>query len=141
MHPIVVARGVVVPVDAIEVSAARSSGPGGQNVNKVSSKVEMRVDLDRIATLTTAQLERLRRLCAGRLDAAGRLLVTSQLTRSQPQNLEDAAGKVRALVATALVAPKRRIPTRPTRAARARRVEAKQRAAKKKRNRRSTTED
>jgi ribosome-associated protein len=107
--------GVVIPGDAMSMQAVRSSGPGGQNVNKVSSKVELRTDLALVVGLGAAAAARLRALAAGRLDAEGRLLVVSQRSRDQRANLEDAREKVRALVLQALAEPKRRRKTRPTR--------------------------
>jgi ribosome-associated protein len=125
----------VIPDSAIEWKAVRASGPGGQNVNKVASKVEMRVDLSRIEGLTDAARERLRSLAAPRLDSTGRLLLTSQLTRDQGRNLEDAKSKVQALVERAEIPPKARRATKPSRAAKARRVDAKKLDARRKVNR------
>jgi ribosome-associated protein len=136
MEPIVVTDNVHVPASAIAFSAARSSGPGGQNVNKVSSKVELRVDLDAVVGLTPEQRRRLFGAARAKLDDDGLLFVTSQVTRSQLQNLEDAREKIRSLVALALVAPKRRIATKPTRASKARRLDAKRKNSDKKRARR-----
>jgi ribosome-associated protein len=124
-EPIFVAAGVVVPAGAVSMHAVRASGPGGQNVNKVASKVELRVDLSQITGMDPRARERLRALAAGNLDSEGCLLVTSQRTRDQKQNLEDARGKVRALVASALVVPRKRRPTRPTKGSVERRIQEK----------------
>lgn len=132
---------VLLPDSAVEWKAVRASGPGGQNVNKVSSKVELRVDPGLIPGLNHGARTRLRALISSRLDAGGRILVTSQLTRDQGRNLEDAREKVRALVAQALIVPKTRRPTQPSRAARARRVDAKKLDAKRKINRGRTSHD
>ena len=140
-EPIRVAAGVAVPAAALSVRAVRSSGPGGQNVNKVASKIELRVDLLRIEGLDDAARARLDISTAARRDAEGRLLVTSQRTRDQGRNLEDAREKVRRLVAAALVEPRRRRRTRPSAASRERRLEEKRRAGARKRLRGRAGED
>ena len=134
-EPIEVANGVVVPAEAITFRALRSSGPGGQNVNKVASKVELRVDLDRITGLDAAARERLLVIAEPRRGADGLLVVTSQRTRDQHRNLEDAREKVRGLVALALVEPVERVPTRRTPAGHERRLGGKRRRAERKRTR------
>jgi ribosome-associated protein len=134
-EPIVVASGVVVPAAALSLHTSRSSGPGGQNVNKVASKVELRVDLDRVEGLAEEARARLRSLAEGRRDSEGRLLVVSQRTRDQHRNLEDAREKVRALVQRALIRPRSRRPTRVTAAAKARRLAEKKRRGAHKRGR------
>jgi ribosome-associated protein len=139
--PIRVSVGVVIPEAALSMRAVRSSGPGGQNVNKVASKVELRVDLERIEGLAPDARQRLRALAAARLDAVGLLLVVSQRTRDQPKNLADARDKVRALVARALVAPRPRRPTRPTHAAKQARLREKKSRAARKAARRAPPED
>jgi ribosome-associated protein len=127
MDAIVVTDTVRVPSAALTMRAVRASGPGGQNVNKVASKVDLRVDLDAIEGLADPARERLRALARHRLDADGRLWITSQATRDQTRNLEDARTKVRALIAAALREPKRRRASRPSAAARERRIETKKR--------------
>ena len=129
------------PAAAITWRAVRSSGPGGQNVNKVASKVELRVDLDAIEGLQDDARARLAALAAPRRDSSGRLLVTSQRTRDQARNLEDARDKVRHLVARALVAPKRRRRTRPSSGAIETRLREKRLQAARKRERRSRSHD
>ena len=134
--PIVVRGAVVVPAEALAMKCVRSSGPGGQNVNKVSSKVQLRVDLEAIVGLDDSARARLRVLVENKLDAEGRLLVMSQTSRDQPKNLEDAREKVRVLVASALIVPKRRKKTRPGRGAIERRIADKKHRSTTKQNRR-----
>jgi ribosome-associated protein len=132
---IVVDEAVRVPAHALTMRAVRASGPGGQNVNKVATKVELRVDVDAIEGLSEPARARLAALARHRLDAEGRLLVTSQATRNQARNVEDARAKVRALVAAALREPRPRRASRPPAAARERRLETKKRRAALKRAR------
>ena len=132
-EPILVAPGVVVPDAALSWKAVRASGPGGQNVNKVASKVELRVNPKLIRGLDSGARSRFEALIARRLDAQGQWLVTSQRTRDQFRNLLDAREKVRALVERSLTPPLPRRRTRPTVSAQRRRVAEKQRRAEVKR--------
>jgi ribosome-associated protein len=136
-EPIRIAKGILVPEAALEWRAVRSSGPGGQNVNKVASKVELHVDLGAVTGLTAPARARLRALAAGRLDADGRLLVASQRTRDQLRNLEDAREKVKKLVERALKAPRPRRLTQPSPAAVERRLKQKRERSAVKRARQS----
>ena len=125
LEPIQISDTVRVPGTAMQMKAVRAGGPGGQNVNKVSSKVELRVDLEQIEGLDPGSLERLRHLVSNQTDADGRWLLTSSLTRDQAGTLEDARGKVAKAVKAAMVAPIPRRPTRPTHGSKLRRVAAK----------------
>lgn len=136
LDPICVSDNIRVPDSAMSWKAVRSGGPGGQNVNKVASKVEMRIMLENIEGLAPDALERLRHLVRNRLDAEGRWLIVSDLTRDQAKNLEDAREKAAAVIRQALVRPKFRHATKPTRGSQERRLEAKKRASATKRARR-----
>lgn len=124
--------GLIVPERELTVRAVRSSGPGGQNVNRVSTKVELCFDLPGSTALDAPVKARLRRLAENRLDAEGHVLITSQATRSQAQNLADARAKLAALIRAALVVPKRRRATKPTRASKERRLDQKRKQSAKK---------
>ncbi len=130
LEAIVVRPDVVVPSEALSFRAVRASGPGGQNVNKVASKIELRVELARIVGLAPDARERLRRACENALDAEGRLVVVSQVTRDQRRNLDDAREKVRVLVARALPRPRLRRSTKPTRGSVERRLSEKKHRAR-----------
>src|SRR5215467_12835179 len=129
VEAIVVTEEVRIPSGALSVRAVRASGPGGQNVNKVATKIDLRVDLGAIEGLSADARQRLAVLARHRLDADGRLVVTSQATRDQSRNAEDARDKVRRIVRAALVAPRPRRPSRPTATAIERRLAGKKRRA------------
>ncbi len=123
------------PEDALSVKFVRASGPGGQHVNKVATAVELRLDLTR-ANLPQGLRNRLERAAGRRLNAAGEVVIFAQNHRSQVRNRDDAFARLRNLVAHASHAPARRIPTKPSRAARERRRESKRRRSIVKRGRR-----
>ncbi len=134
MQPLPVDDGVVIPAHELSWTAVRASGPGGQNVNKVATKIELRFDLPKSSLPETVK-QRLRQAQARRLDADGALVVVNQSTRSQTTNLERAREELSAAVRKALHPPKRRRPTRPTAGSKRRRLEAKRQQAEKKRER------
>ncbi|MFZ1614719.1 MAG: alternative ribosome rescue aminoacyl-tRNA hydrolase ArfB [Holophaga sp.] len=134
-EPIPIAAGVQVPAEAISVKAVRSGGPGGQNVNKVSSKIELRIQLEAIQGLTPEALVRLRHAVRNRLDGEGRWMIISEKTRDQAKNLEDARAKAVQVIAAAMVPPTPRHATRPTRGSKLRRLDDKRQAGEKKRQR------
>ena len=139
--PIVVSPLCTLPASELRWTAVRASGPGGQNVNKVASKVELRFDATASVAIDEATKVRLAALAGSRLDREGVLLVVCQDTRDQSRNLEIAREKLADLVRRALVAPKRRRPTRPSRGAKLRRLDEKKRSGEKKRARSTPRDD
>ena len=125
--------GLEIPDSDLEVAFIRSSGPGGQNVNKVASAVQLRFALSRNVTLHEDVKTRLRALAGQRVTDAGELLIVARAHRSQEQNRRDAEERLCDLVRRALIPPKKRHATRPTRASKERRLDTKARSQKSKR--------
>lgn len=139
--PLVIDARITLPAKDLAWTAARASGPGGQNVNKISSKVHLAFDLENCTVLAEPVKARLRVLARNALDSEGRVLVVSQKTRDQAKNLADAREKLRELVAHALVVPKKRRPTKPTKGSTVRRITAKKQVSEKKAGRRAVRDD
>jgi ribosome-associated protein len=131
----------VVPEHELEVRATRARGPGGQHVNKASTRVEVVWDVAASPSLTADQRALLQQRLASRLDRRGRLRVVTDEHRSQLRNREAAVSRLKALVAGALRPRKRRVPTKPTAASRERRIAEKRRRGEQKRERRPAEDE
>jgi ribosome-associated protein len=114
-----------IPEEELEFRFFRSGGPGGQNVNKVSTAVQMRFDARNSPSLREPVRERLMKLAGSRLTLEGVILITAVRYRTQERNRADAIERLQELVDKASIAPTYRVPTRPTRASKERRLQAK----------------
>lgn len=130
-----IADDLQIPEDELVERFVRSAGPGGQNVNKVASAVELRFDVAGSRVLSDAVRARMLLRRDRRLTDAGVLVIQANRFRDQGKNREDARARLAALVRAALVVPKRRVATRPTRASKQRRIDAKKTRSAIKRNR------
>ncbi len=133
--PLVVSEHIAIPDEELEWKFIRSSGPGGQNVNKVASAVQLRFLLPQNTSLPAAVRSRLQRLAGQRLIDDGTILLSARNERSQEQNRRAALERLADLVRAALIEPKIRKKTRPTRASKERRIDTKKRRAGTKRQR------
>ncbi len=125
---------VVIPEDALSERFLAATGPGGQNVNKVATACQLRVDLFRLG-LQPHAYERLKQIAGSRVTSGGELVITARNYRTQEANREDARRRLAEMIAEAHVVQARRRPTKPSRAARAKRVDAKKQRSEVKRGR------
>jgi ribosome-associated protein len=133
--------GVLVAAGGWEITYSRSSGPGGQNVNKVNTRAQLSVRINAIVGLTDRAIERLRVLAGSRLTTDDRILITADAHRSQERNREAVLDRLRQLIADARWEPKPRKKTKPSKAAKQRRLESKRRRSETKSRRRSGGDD
>ena len=125
--PLIITPDIVIPDEELDWKFIRSSGPGGQNVNKVASAAQLKFLLPRNSSLPVAVRNRLRRLAGQKLIDDGSILFKSMSERSQEGNRRAAQGRLEALIRAALVEPKIRKKTRPTKGSKERRIESKKR--------------
>ncbi|MEW8174704.1 MAG: alternative ribosome rescue aminoacyl-tRNA hydrolase ArfB [Candidatus Thiodiazotropha endolucinida] len=126
-----ISRNVTIPDSEIEISAVRSQGSGGQNVNKVASAIHLRFDIT-ASSLPERYRQRLLKLSDKRINKDGVVIIKAQRYRDQERNRQDALDRLQRLIAQVLAKPKKRIPTKPTKASNRRRLDSKTRRGRQK---------
>jgi ribosome-associated protein len=134
------APGVWVPESALRIQYSRSGGPGGQNVNKVNTRIQLWVPLGAIVGLSERAIARLREQAGSRLTLAGDLHLAAETERTQERNRQAALDRLRLLILTAVKEPKRRKKTKPSRGAKERRLKSKKTRSETKSTRRFRAE-
>lgn len=122
--PLIISSSVSIPDDELDFSAIRAQGAGGQNVNKVSSAIHLRFDI-RASSLPEFHKERLLALADSRITKDGIIVIKAQQFRTQEKNRDDALARLKELILAATVVHKKRRPTKPSKSARAKRVDSK----------------
>lgn len=125
MEDLIINDSIIISADLLTISAVRSSGPGGQNVNKVSTCIELRFNPKKCLVLTETAINKIIAANRSRLDAEGALIITSQRYREQYRNIEDAREKLKSIVLEAIKIKKKRKPTKPTKASKEARMNSK----------------
>jgi ribosome-associated protein len=139
--PLVITPSIAIPDDALEERFVRASGPGGQNVNKVATAVQLRFDPSRAGQIAEDARARLRALAGSRLTADGVIVIDARTHRTQSQNRAEARERLTELIRRALIRPRRRHKTRPGAGAVQRRIDTKKHRGNTKRARRRSDED
>jgi ribosome-associated protein len=137
-EPLPISGRIIVPGNDLVIERTRAGGPGGQHVNTTDSRVRLRFDLEGTTALTRAVKKRIRAAHPSKLTSEGELLVVAASHRSQHRNIDDARSRLVQIIRAALVPPKKRRPTRPTRASKERRLDGKKRRGAVKKGRSKT---
>ena len=137
METLYISPSLSIPLAELRFKFHRSSGPGGQNVNKLNTSVELQFDFVHSAVLNDEQRQRIAEKLATRLNSTGALSIQSERFRTQGRNRADCLDKLAALLAEALKKPPKRKKTKPSRAAQTRRLDSKRRHSEKKKSRRT----
>jgi ribosome-associated protein len=140
-HDLPISARRIVPASALSVQTARAQGPGGQHVNRTETKVQLTFDPRLVSWMDEGTRLRIIALAGRYVDSAGCIFVSSQEHREQARNLESAREKLKELILRAMVRPKKRVATKPTKASKARRVDAKKKRAQTKAGRARVRED
>ncbi len=135
-----ISRNIIIPDREIEVSAIRSQGAGGQNVNKVATAIHLRFDIH-ASSLPDYYKEQLLKLNDNRITQDGIIIIKAQEYRSQLKNKEDAISRLKQLIKSAVVIKKKRKPTKPSKSSQKRRVDSKKKRSQIKSNRKSVSDE